>query len=214
MKVDHFEDHQVLELLLFQAIPQCDTNPLAHRLIERFGSLSAVFEADPLVLTAVEGVGANTAAFLALIPKVTRRYFLDRVRHARRPLNSWEAAAEYLLPLMAGRSEEVFYVICLDSQLRVLYPALIGEGTVKEAFFHPRHVTEAAVRHKAASVLLAQNPAGTVRHSHHDHAIIRRLVDALGGIDIKVVDHVIVAGDQFYSFAKEGMMPVFEAARL
>lgn len=200
---------------MFQAIPQCDINPLAHRLIERFGSLSAVFEADPRDLTAAEGVGANTAAFLALIPKVTRRYFLDRVRHARRPLNSWEAAAEYLLPLMAGRSEEVFYVICLDSPLRVLYPALIGEGTVKEAFVHPRHVTEAAVRHKAASVLLAHNhPAGTVRPSHHDHAITRRLVDALGGIDIKVVDHVIVAGDQFYSFAKEGMMPVFEAARL
>jgi DNA repair protein RadC len=120
-----------------------------------------------------------------------------------RPLNSWEAAAEYLLPFMAGRSEEVFYVICLDSQLRVLYPALVSEGTVKEAFVHPRHVTEAAVRHKAASVLLAHNhPAGTVRPSHHDHAITRRLVDALGGIEIKVVDHVIVAGDQFYSLPK------------
>ncbi len=79
----------------------------------------------------------------------------------------------------------------------------ISEGTVKEAFVHPCLVTEAAVRHKAASVLLAHNhPAGSVRPSHHDHTITRRLVDALGGIDIKVADHVTVAGDRFYSFAK------------
>ncbi|PKL51892.1 MAG: hypothetical protein CVV37_04085 [Nitrospira bacterium HGW-Nitrospira-1] len=211
--LDNFEDHQVLELLLFQAIPRLDTNPVAHRLIQRFGSLSAVLEADPRDLAAVEGVGTNAAAFIALIPQVTRYYFLDRIKHTRNPLNTFDAAHKYLVPLMAGRSEEVFYVLCLDSQLRILYPALISEGTVKDAFVHPRHVLEAAVRHKAASVILAHNhPAGTVRPSNHDHGITRRLVQALGGIDIKVVDHVIVAGDQFYSFAREGKLPVYEAA--
>ena len=212
--LDNFEDHQVLELLLFQAIPRSDTNPVAHRLIQRFGSLSAVLEADSKDLAAVEGVGAKAAAFLSMIPQVTRRYFLDRIKHTRKPLNTSEAAAEYLVPLMAGRSEEVFYVICLDSQLRVLYPSLISEGTVKDAFVHPRHVVEAAVRHKAASVVLAHNhPAGSVRPSNHDHNITKRLVQALGGIDIKVVDHVIVAGEQFYSFAREGTMPEFENVR-
>ena len=212
--LDNFEDHQVLELLLFQAIPRLDTNPIAHRLMQRFGSVSAVLEGDPKDLAAVEGVGANAAAFLSMIPQVTRRYFLDRIRHTRKPLNTSEAAAEYLVPLMAGRSEEVFYVICLDSQLRVLYPSLISEGTVKDAYVHPRHVVEAAVRHKAAAVVLAHNhPAGTVKPSNHDHSITRRLVQALGGIDIKVVDHVIVAGEQFYSFAREGTMPEFEGAR-
>jgi len=212
--LDNFEDHQVLELLLFQAIPRLDTNPIAHRLMQRFGSFSAVLEADPKDLAAVEGVGAKAAAFLSMIPKVTRRYFLDRIKHARKPLNTSEAAAEYLVPLMAGRSEEVFYVICLDSQLRILYPALISEGTVKDAYVHPRHVVEAAVRHKAASVILAHNhPAGSVRPSHHDHGITKRLVQALGGIDIKVVDHVIVAGEQFYSFTWEGTLPVYEATR-
>ncbi len=204
----------MLELLLFQAIPRIDTNPLAHRLMQRFGSLSAVLEADPKDLAAVDGVGANAAAFLALVPQVTRRYFLDRIRHTRKPLNTSEAAAEYLVPLMAGRSEEVFYVICLDSRLRIHYPALISEGTVKDAFVHPRHVVETAVRHKAAAVILAHNhPAGTVKPSNHDHALTRRLVQALGGIDIKVVDHVIVAGEEFYSFSREGTLPVFEGAR-
>jgi len=211
--LDSFEDHQALELLLFQAIPRLDTNPIAHRLMQRFGSFSAVLEADPKDLASVEGVGENAAVFLSMIPQITRRYFHDRVKHSRKPLNNSEATAEYLIPLMAGRSEEVFYVICLDSQLRVLYPALISEGTVKDALVHPRHVAEAAVRHKAASVILAHNhPAGSVKPSTHDHKLTRNLVQALGGINVHVVDHIIVAGEQIYSFSREGTLPVYEAA--
>ena len=210
--LDSFEDHQVLELLLFQTIPRLDTNPLAHRLMQRFGSLSAVFEADPKDLASVEGIGENAAIFLSMIPQVTRRYFHDRVNHSRKPLNNSESAAEYLVPLMAGRSEEVFYVICLDSQLRVLYPALISEGTVKDALVHPRHVAEAAVRHKAASVILAHNhPAGSAKPSTHDHKLTRNLFQALGGINVQVVDHIIVAGEQIYSFSRDGALPVYEA---
>ena len=211
--LDSFEDHQALELLLFQAIPRFDTNPIAHRLIQRFGSFSAVLEADPKDLASVEGVGENAAVFLSMIPQITRRYFHDRVKHSRKPLNNSESAAEYLVPLMAGRSEEVFYVICLDSQLRVLYPALISEGTVKDALVHPRHVAEAAVRHKAASVILAHNhPAGSVKPSTHDHKLTRNLVQALGGINVHVVDHIIVAGELIYSFSREGTLPVYEAS--
>lgn len=209
--LDGFDAHQVLELLLFHAIPRRDTNAVAHRLLKRFGSLPAVFEADPKDLASVEGVGANAAAFLSMIPHVTRRYLHDRVGHSRKTLNTSDAAAEYLVTLMAGRSEEVFYAICLDSQLKVLYPALISEGTVKDALVHPRHVVEAAVRHKAASVILAHNhPAGSAKPSTHDHRLTRTLVQALGGIQVRVVDHIIVAGEQIYSFSREGMMPVYE----
>ena len=84
---------------------------------------------------------------------------------------------------------------------------------MKDAFVPPRHVVEAAVRHKASSVILAHNyTAGSVRPSHHDHNITKRLVQALGAIDIKVVDHVIVAGEQFYSFAREVTLPAYEGA--
>ena len=101
--MDSFEDHQVLELLLFYAIPRLDTNPAAHRLMRRFGSFSSVLEADPKDLASIEGVGANAAAFLSMIPQITRRYFLDRVKHTRKTLNTSEAAADYLVPLMACR---------------------------------------------------------------------------------------------------------------
>ncbi|MDA8164490.1 MAG: DNA repair protein RadC [Desulfobacteraceae bacterium] len=208
--LDSFEDHQILELLLFHAIPRGDTNPVSHRLLQRFGSLSAVLEADPLDLASVEGMGEKAALFLAMIPQVTRRYFHDRVVRDRPKLNTSEAVAEYLIPLMAGRPEEVFYALCLDTQCRVLYPALIGEGTVKEAAVHPRHVVEEAIRHRAASVILAHNhPAGTAKPSQQDHALTRTLVQALGPLDIKVLDHIIVAGEETFSFTREGLLPAF-----
>ena len=206
--LDGFEDHQVLELLLFHALPRADTNPIAHRLIRRFGTLSAVLEGDPRDLASVEGMGDKAAAFLSLIPHVTRRYFHDRVNRDNPPLTSSEAVTEYLVPLMAGRPEEVFYVLCLDSQCRVLYPALIGEGTVKEAHVHPRHVVEESLRHRAAGVILAHNhPGGTARPSNADHQLTALIVKVLGGIGIPVLDHVIVAGERTYSFAREGVLP-------
>jgi DNA repair protein RadC len=209
--LDGFEDHQVLELLLFHVVSRGDTNPTAHRLMQRFGSLSAVLEADPKDLARVEGVGAKVAAFLAMIPQITRRYYQDRVNRDAPRLNSSEAVAEYLVPLMTGRPEEVFYVLCLNSQSRVLYPALISEGSVKEAHVNPRHVIEDALRHRAASVVLAHNhPGGSAKPSNADHRLTALLVRTLGAIGIPVLDHVIVAGQDTFSFAREGVLPKYE----
>ncbi|NOY80670.1 MAG: DNA repair protein RadC [Kiritimatiellaeota bacterium] len=203
--LDGFEDHQVLELLLFQAIPRGDTNPIAHRLIKRFGSFAAVLEADPTDLATVEGVGQRAAAFLSMIPAVTRRYFHDRVAQDRSQLTDSEAVAGYVVPLMAGRSEEVFYVLCLDTHCRVLYAALVGKGTVKDAHVHPRHVVEAALRHRASSVVLAHNhPTGTAKPSKHDYRLTEILARALGPLEIRILDHIIVAGEDWYSFARNG----------
>nr|VFK20038.1 MAG: DNA repair protein RadC [Candidatus Kentron sp. LPFa] len=206
--LDSFEDHQVLELVLFQVLQRRDTNPIAHRLLDRFGSLSAVLEADPRDLASVEGVGKHAATFLSLLPAVTRRYFHDRVTRDRPQLDNSELVTEYFIPLMAGRSEEVFYVLCLDAQCRVLYPALLSEGTVKETHVHPRRVVETAIRHRAVSVILAHNhPSGTPHPSRQDEDLTRRLVQTLGGVDIRVLDHVIVAGKDAYSFAESGVLP-------
>jgi DNA repair protein RadC len=103
--LDAFEDHQVLELLLFFAIPRRDTNELAHRLLHRYGSLSGVLEADPVDLERTSGVGEHAATLVSLVPSLTRGYGADRIRRGQGALTTTEQAAEFLTPLMAGRTE-------------------------------------------------------------------------------------------------------------
>lgn len=206
--LDGFEDHQVLELLLFYAIPRRDTNELGHLLLRRHGSLSGVLDADPKDLSQTEGIGDGAAALLSLIPAVARRYLHDRCQHRTGSLKSTEAVADFIVPLMVGRAEEVFYVVCLDTQLRVIVPALVSRGSVNQAHVEPRHVVEEALRNKAHAVVLAHNhPSGTARPTTADHAVTQTLVDAFELIGIRVLDHLIVAGEEWFSFARAGDLP-------
>ncbi|MBF0455770.1 MAG: DNA repair protein RadC [Magnetococcales bacterium] len=206
--LEQFEDHQVLELLLFHAVPRRDTNEMAHLLLKRFGALSAVLEADPKDLASIPGMGESAVAFLALIPPLTRRYLTDSVSREKPTLNDSKKTNTYLTPLMAGRTEEVFYMLCLDNNCRLLFPALISKGTVNEANIHIRHVVEAALRHKAASVIFAHNhPSGQLNPSRADIQITQIMVSALVPIGIRVLDHVIVAGKRCLSMAAEGLLP-------
>jgi DNA repair protein RadC len=206
--LDGFADHEVLELLLFAVLPRVNTNPVAHRLLARFGSLSAVLEADPNDLATVPGIGRNGARFLTTLPQVARRYMHDRVRRTNPRLSDPDTVAAYVMPLMAGRAEEVVYLLCLDAQCRVRFPALVASGTVVEAHVHPRQAVETALRHRAASAILAHNhPAGEATPSGADHRMTRRIAEALGSVGVPLLDHVIVAGERVFSFEKEGLLP-------
>jgi DNA repair protein RadC len=153
--MESFEDHQILELILFYAIPRGDTNLIGHRLIKHFGRLSAVFDARISDLQQVPGMGEQAAVLIHALPALMRRYHIDRIVRDAPILNSAEAVSRYLKPLMAGRTREVFYVLCLDSRLRVKFPAQIAQGTVKDAYVHPREVVEAALAHHASAVCLS-----------------------------------------------------------
>ncbi|MGN7614270.1 RadC family protein [Magnetococcales bacterium HHB-1] len=204
--LDHFEDHQVLEFLLFQPLPRRDTNKIAHALLQRFGSLSAVFEADPRDLASVPQIGEKAALFLSIIPPLTRRYLHDRVNRTKKPLNDPIQTSKYLVPLMSGRTEEVFYVLCLDTQCRLLFPALISEGTVKDSLIHPRHVVETVLRHKASNVILAHNhPSGNLEPSPQDIHLTQLLIQTLEPIGINILDHIIVAEGKSISLAAAGL---------
>ncbi|MFA6808730.1 MAG: DNA repair protein RadC [Eubacteriales bacterium] len=204
--LDGFEDYQILELLLFYAIPRRDTNELAHSLIRNYGSLSGVLEADPIELTSSSGLGANSAVLLTLIPSLARNYFKDR--WGIKPiLNSTVKAGEYILTLFAGRTYEVFYVVCLDAQHRVIYPALVQEGTIDQASVYPRVIVETALRHKAHTVILAHNhPGGSPNPSSQDIEVTKRIRVALEPISIAVLDHIIAAGEVYVSCAEKGLL--------
>ncbi|MBI4703578.1 MAG: DNA repair protein RadC [Deltaproteobacteria bacterium] len=211
--LDAFADHQVLELLLFFAIPRRDTNELAHALLRRYGSLAGVLDADPFDLAQTEGVGEAAATLLSLVPALARRYSVDRARRERQALTTSERAAEFLVPLMAGRTAEVFYVVCLDTQCRVIVPALVVEGLPDRAHIEPRQAVEAALRYKAHSVVLAHNhPTGRARPTSADHRVTQALVSAFGAIGIAVRDHLIVAGEDWYSFSRSGDLPAAKPA--
>ncbi|HOQ01763.1 MAG TPA: DNA repair protein RadC [Acetivibrio clariflavus] len=204
--LDSFEPHQVLELLLFYSIPRKDTNELAHKLLERYGSLSGVFDADIKDIVKIQGIGENTAFLLNLIPHLARKYYNDKWG-PKPELNSSSKAGNYAISLFAGRNYEAFYIICLDAQNRVNYSELVHEGTINEAPVYPRLLVEAAIRHKANSVILAHNhPGGTLTPSRADIEATKTICTALESISIKVIDHIIVCGDKYYSFAENGKL--------
>lgn len=204
--LDSFEQHQILELLLFFSIPRKDTNEIAHNLLSKYGSLSGVFEADFKDLVDTPQIGENTAFLLTLIPDLARRYFNDKWRD-KPELNSSTKAGEYVATLFTGRQYEAFYVINLDAQNKVNYAELVHEGTINEAPVYPRMIVESALRHKANSVILAHNhPGGSLNPSRADIEATERIRTALESISIKVVDHIIVCGSKYTSFAERGLI--------
>jgi len=204
--LDNFSDHEIIELLLFYSIPQHDTNALAHRMIKEFGTLHDLLEADPRDIERRCNVSLNTAILISLVAPLSRRYL--KQKWGERPIvNSSTVAGNYAVSLFAGRIYECFYVICLNSQNRVNYSALVHEGTINEAPVYPRLVVETALRHKANSIILAHNhPGGSLKASNADIDVTRKICQAMKPISINVVDHIIVAGDRYLSFAEQGLL--------
>lgn len=209
--LEGFNDHEVLELLLYYCIPRRDTNEIAHFLLEQFGSLNAVFEADPADLEAVAGVGEHSAILLTLVPAIARRYEMSAIGNRPR-LDSTAKAGAYAVALMKGLQVERFYLICLDAQCRVTYAALLQEGTINQAAVYPRMVVEAALRHRANSVIIAHNhPGGALKPSKADIRVTRAVMEAVKPLGIDLLDHIIVAERGYFSFAAERSMSEMDA---
>ena len=204
--LDGFAPHEVLELLLCYAIPQKNVNPLAHALLDHFGSLHGVFEASPEDMQRVDGIGPYAAAFLSLMAPLGRRIELSRMGQKPRLQNHREAQA-YCISLLSGLRHEHFYLLALDAKLHLAGAALIGKGSLSEVPAYPRLAVEAAIKHNAHSVILCHNhPGGSLEPSDADLHTTFRLVEVLSGIDVSVMDHIIVAGEKAGSMVQMGYM--------
>jgi DNA repair protein RadC len=202
--LESFEDHHVLEILLFYALPRVDVNPLAHNLIKRFGSLAAVFDAPLDELEMVEGIGRNAATLIKLIPQVARRYMISRASFGD-ILDSSEKAGRYLLPRFFGERDEVVYLVCLDAKCKVLNCRLMFRGSVNSANVSIRKIVETALSFNATSVILAHNhTSGIALPSREDQITTRKIEAALKAVDIALTDHIIVADEDFVSLADSG----------
>lgn len=201
---DSFEDHQILELLLFYTNPRGDTNPIAHDLLDTFGSLKGVLEARPEMLMSVNGVGDRAATLLSMVVPLTRVWNRCAMAVPDHIGNSREAE-KFCLSLLAGHRSERFYVISLSAKCDVLGRRLISEGSLSEVSAYPRSVLETALNYNAHSVLLCHNhPGGTCAPSPEDIASTLQLQRLLSGIGILLLDHIIVANDSTYSMIQHG----------
>ena len=201
-----FADHEVLELLLYYAIPRGDVNPLAHALMDRFGSLSGVLAAPAELLAQVEGVGERTAMLLRLVPQIAQKARLAELEREL-ALNTREKIGDYLLELFSRERNEAVYQVCLDGKGKLLACRRLGEGSASAVNLDVRKIVQNAIAFCACSVILAHNhPSGVALPSQEDHTATLRVKEALASIDVKLEDHIIVADHDFLSFAQSGFL--------
>jgi len=203
-----FSEHEVLELVLTLAIPRKDVKVPAKELLARFGSLKAVLDAPAQELQQVHGLGSVAPIVVRIIRDVSTLYLQERVK-ARPQLLDLDDLARFWRSRIGGLSDEVFEVAYLDTSYRLMRDGVetLSKGTIDRAVVYPRTVMEAALRRKAAAVVLAHNhPDGDVTPSSEDKDLTRALVLAAATLQVKIHDHIVVSADKVLSFRQEGLL--------
>jgi DNA repair protein RadC len=199
-------DHEMLEMVLFLALPRRDTKPLARALLARFRSFAATISAPVPDLLAVEGIGEAGAAALKVVQAAALR--LARSELADTPiLNNWPKLLAYLTATLAHEQVEQARVLFLDVRNRLLADEAQGRGTVNHTPLYPREVVKRALELHATALVLAHNhPSGDPTPSREDIATTREIKTAAGALGITLHDHVIVARSRWLSFRQEGLL--------
>lgn len=203
-----FTDYEVLELVLYYSIPQGDVNPIAHMLIDKFKTPSAVFDASVEQLCEVKGIKKHTATLIKMIPALAG-YYTSLSSREKKFIQTSQDAGQFVCSMIGCEKREVFAIICLDTQRRILAFEIVDEGTVSQANVHPRKVVACALKHNASAVILAHNhPSSGAYASENDRLLTAQLCNILEGMDIEVIDHIIsVSTEKFVSMADSGLMP-------
>ena len=195
--LDSFEPHNVLELLLFYSIPQKDTNETAHMLINRLGSLSAVFDAPYDDLLTVPGISEHSATLIKLIPAISRRYAMEKNSKVTK-LSSIEDIGKYLVARYLGVTEETVLLLLLDNKFGLIDCVKVHEGSVNSSAITMRKLIETALFKRASMVVLAHNhPSGVALPSSDDLFTTQQVKRAFDLVEIGMLAHIIVAGDTF-----------------
>ncbi|MBQ9704085.1 MAG: DNA repair protein RadC [Clostridia bacterium] len=195
--LDSFEPHNILELLLFYSIPQKDTNELAHTLLNTFGSLRGVFEAEYEELLKINGIKENTATLLKLLPEVARAYFHEEVSNITL-FDTAEKIGKYFVTKYIGETKEVVYLMMLNNGFGLIDVIKLHEGSVNSAKISPRKIVDEVVKHNAAMVVIAHNhPNGFAIPSMEDIETTSRVFSNLNTLDITLIEHFLIAGNEY-----------------
>lgn len=191
--LDGFSDHEIVELLLFYAVPYRNTNHLAHALVERFGDWTRVLDAHYEDLLTVPGITPHVATLLTLVGQCAHRYQRD-ITGVICQLYNTESLVQHILPLFLGAKNEQVWMVCLDNKRKHLNTTCLFEGSVNSAQFNVRAAVQQALRDNATQLVLAHNhPNGFAFPSSADVTTTQRLIEILRPLDVRLIDHVIVA---------------------
>ncbi len=204
--LDGFKDYEALEMLLFYAVPRQDTKVIAKRLIDQFGSLQAVFHTPPERLMQEAGLTEATAALIAMLPQLARKIEEQQAQENARIRSTLDAGRD-VIAMFRSRQDESVRILCLNASGKVVRRARIAEGDVNAVHFPIRKLVEEALACKAVSVILAHNhPGGTMAPSQEDLDATKAAKAALETVGIRLLDHLIVAGDNYCSLREEGYL--------
>lgn len=205
--IDKWQEHNILELLLFYSVPRVDTNETAHRLLNKFGSLAGILDASPDSLLSVDGVGSNSAVFLKLLPQIFSLYLEQKLKEdkSKFDMTDIDARKSFFIPKFFGYSYEAVFVACLDNKNRVIACEKLFSGSVNVSNVNLRLIIEFAIRNSASGVIIAHNhPKGTAVPSYQDVLLTKQVGEALFPVNIKLLDHIVVAENDASSLRELG----------
>lgn len=201
-----FHDYEVVELLLTLGTPRSDCKQAAKDALNKFGSLNAVLEADPKELQEINGIGPNNVFGLKLSQTVARRYLANRVI-GRDIVTSSDEVLDYLKHNLRDKKQEIFSVIYLNGRNEIIGMEDLFHGSLTTSAVYPREVVKKVLKENAAALIFVHNhPSGNLNPSQEDISITKKLQAAVATIDVKVQDHLIIAGDNYYSFADNNLI--------
>ncbi|MBQ7046743.1 MAG: DNA repair protein RadC [Oscillospiraceae bacterium] len=209
--IENMPDHEILELLLFFSIPRKDTNVLAHKLTDHFGSLNGVLEATKDELMRVDGIGESSAALITLVFQMAKRYIKNSSDATLKYYNGPDSVKELLQSKYLGSKEEIAYMLSLDSSGRILNCNKIAQGGLTSALIDKRLILETIFRNKATAVVLVHNHLnGVCSPSHDDVAATKTITASFYGLGVRLIDHLIYTDAEIFSMSKtERFAPLF-----
>lgn len=205
-KTGTLQDYELLEILLFMAVPRQDTKTLAKNLIARFGSFAKVINADFESLSEIKGVKKNIYACFKILKECSSRMIKEEIRN-KPIISSWQTLLDYCRTLIGHLKKEVFLVLYLNNQNELIDEDINEYGTVDQITVYPREIIKRTVFLNASAVILAHNhPGGSTKASKADIEVTEKIVKSLAFLNIKVHDHVIISDKSFFSFKSEGLL--------
>jgi DNA repair protein RadC len=199
-------DYEVLELALSYAIARKDTKPIAKELITKYKTINGVLNADPKELKSLPGISEHTSLFLKLLKDIAILYVKHDL-HSKNLLSSPEPVFNYLKASLKGCVDEEFKTLFLNSRNQLIETEDFQTGTANKAVIYPRKIAERALYHHAVGVIIAHNhPAGSLEPSKQDREVTKAIQDALRTVDIKLLDHIIIGGNGYFSFNTKGLL--------